>query len=481
MQDGMAEVRTRSAGELLAMQRTVFEAARPESLDRRRDRIRRAIALLVDNADPLAQAMSDDFGNRSRELSMLTDLLPAVNLGKYCLKHLKRWARPERRATSFPLGLLGGRAEVRHEPKGVIGIVSPWNFPVGLTFAPMMQAFAAGNRVLLKPSELTPQTSALIATLVHRAFSPEEAAVVTGGADIAAQFVSLPFDHLVFTGSTATGRKVAEAAARNLLPVTLELGGKSPVIIGRSANVARAAERIAIGKLMNAGQVCLAPDYLVVPEERGPEIVEALKASVSALYPAVLTNADYTAIVNDGHYERLRGLITDAVSKGAAATEINPASEDASSSNSRKLPLTILTGVSDDMEVMRQEIFGPVLPIMTYRQIDEAIAYVNAHSRPLGLYYFGDEQAEEDEVLRRTISGGVTVNDVIFHIAQDDLPFGGTGESGMGHYHGPEGFRSFSHARAIYRQPRIDVSGIAGIKPPYGTATRRALRMLLRK
>lgn len=481
MQDGMAEVRTRSAGELLAMQRTAFEVARPESLDRRRDRISRAIALLVDNADLLAQAMSDDFGNRSRELSMLTDLLPAVNLGKYCLKHLKRWARPERRATSFPLGLLGGRAEVRHEPKGVIGIVSPWNFPVGLTFAPMMQAFAAGNRVLLKPSEFTPQTSALIATLVHRVFSPEEAAVVTGGADIAAQFVSLPFDHLVFTGSTATGRKVAEAAARNLVPVTLELGGKSPVIIGRSADVARAAERIAIGKLMNAGQVCLAPDYLLVPEERAPDIVEALKASVSALYPAVLANDDYTAIVNDGHYERLRGLIADAVAKGASATEINPAREDASSSNSRRLPLTLLTGVSDDMDVMQEEIFGPFLPIKTYRQIDEAIAYVNAHPRPLGLYYFGEDGTEENEVLRRTISGGVTVNDVIFHIAQDDLPFGGTGDSGMGHYHGPEGFRAFSHARAIYRQPRIDVSGIAGIKPPYGRATRRALRMLLRK
>ena len=481
MQDGKAGIHEQDAGQLLAVQRAAFEAARPEPVAMRRDRIARAVALLVDNADALAAAMSADFGNRSRELAMLTDMLPAVNLGKYCLKRLRRWTTPERRSTSFPLGLLGGRAQVRYEPKGVIGIVSPWNFPVGLTFAPMMQAFAAGNRVLLKPSEFTPQTSALMADLMRRAFAPEEAAVVTGGADVAARFVSLPFDHLVFTGSTATGRKVAEAAARNLVPVTLELGGKSPVIIGRSANLARAAERIAIGKLMNAGQVCLAPDYLLVPQERAGEIVEALTASVAKLYPAVLANDDYTSIVNDAHFERLRGLVADAVAKGASALQIDPAGEDYATGNSRKLPLTVLTGVDDDMDVMQQEIFGPVLPIMTYRQPDEAIAYVNRHPRPLGLYYFGEDRAEEEQVLRRTISGGVTVNDVIFHIAQDDLPFGGVGDSGMGHYHGPEGFRAFSHARAVYRQPRIDVSGLAGLKPPYGRATRRALRMLLRK
>lgn len=469
------------AARLLVLQRAAFEAARPEPLSAREDRIRRVIALLVEHGDELAAAMSADFGNRSRELSMLTDMLPAVSLGKYCLKHIKRWTRPERRSATFPLGLIGGRAEVRHEPKGVVGVISPWNFPVGLSFAPMIQAFAAGNRVLVKPSEFTERTSALMARLVASTFAPEEAAVVTGGAEVAAAFTALPFDHLVFTGSTATGRKVMEAAACNLVPVTLELGGKSPVIVGRSADLGRAAERIAIGKLMNAGQVCLAPDYLLVLEEQEDAIVSALVDKASAMYPSVLANDDYTSIVNDRHFARLKGLIEDAKAKGALAIEVNPAGEDFASSNARKLPLTILRNVDDTMEVMQQEIFGPILPVMTYASASQAIDYVNAHDRPLGLYYFGEDAGEREQVLSRTISGGVTVNDVILHIAQDDLPFGGIGPSGMGSYHGPEGFRTFSHARAIYRQPRWDVAALSGLKPPYGAATARVLRMLLRK
>ncbi|OJW75628.1 MAG: coniferyl aldehyde dehydrogenase [Sphingomonadales bacterium 63-6] len=469
------------AAELLVLQRRAFEAARPEALDLRADRIRRAIALLVDHADDLAAAMSTDFGNRSRDLSMLTDILPSVNLGKYCLKRFKRWARPERRAATFPLGLIGGRAQVRHEPKGVVGVVSPWNFPVGLSFAPMIQAFAAGNRVLMKPSEFTERTSALMADLIGRFYAPEEAAVVTGGADVAARFTALPFDHLVFTGSTATGRKVMEAAARNLVPVTLELGGKSPVIAGRSANIARMAERVTIGKLMNAGQICLAPDYMLVPEDREQEVVAAIVDKASAMYPSVLRNGDYTSIVNDRHFERLKALIEDAAAKGAEIIEVNPGREDFSASNSRKMPLTILRNVNDGMEVMRQEIFGPILPVLTCSATADAIDYVNAHDRPLGLYCFSEDSAEVEQVLGRTISGGVTVNDVILHIAQDDLPFGGIGPSGMGAYHGPEGFKAFSHARAIYRQPRWDVAALSGLKPPYGAATRRALKMLLRK
>ncbi|MCB5424599.1 coniferyl aldehyde dehydrogenase [Altererythrobacter sp. CC-YST694] len=466
---------------LLARQRRAFEIARPEPLDLRADRIRRAIALLVDHADDLAAAMSADFGNRSHDLSMLTDILPAVSLGKYCLKSLKRWARPERRAATFPLGLIGGRAQVRHEPKGVIGIVSPWNFPVGLSFAPMMQAFAAGNRVLVKPSEFTERTSALVADLISRFYAPEEAAVVTGGADIAARFVAMPFDHLVFTGSTATGRKVMEAAARHLVPVTLELGGKSPVIVGRSANIARMAERVTIGKLMNAGQICLAPDYMLVREDREQEAIASIVDSASTMYPTLLANGDYTSIFNDRHFERLKGLIRDAAEKGAEIIEVNPAGEDFSVSNGRKMPLTILRNVNDAMEVMQQEIFGPILPVVACSTTGDAIDYVNAHDRPLGLYCFSEDDTEVEQVLARTISGGATVNDVILHIAQDDLPFGGIGPSGMGAYHGPEGFRAFSHARAIYRQPRWDVAALSGLKPPYGAATRRALKMLLRK
>ncbi|MBS1239704.1 MAG: coniferyl aldehyde dehydrogenase, partial [Proteobacteria bacterium] len=360
--------------DLLTLQRTAFGAARPEPLARRTDRIDRVIALLLEHGDELAAAMSADFGSRSRDLSMMTDMLQAVSFAKYCRRHLAKWARPERRGTTFPLGLIGGRAEVRYEPKGVIGIVSPWNFPVSLSFSPIVQALAAGNRVMLKPSEVTERTSALMAELIVHRFAAEEVAVVTGGADAAAAFTALPFDHLVFTGSTATGRKVMEAAARNLVPVTLELGGKSPVIVGESAKLRRAGERIALGKLMNAGQVCLAPDYLLVPEGRSDAMVGALTEAVDAMYPSVLANDDYTSIVNDHHFTRLQGLIEDARQKGAEVIEVNPAGEDFSASNARKLPLTILRNVDDGMAVMQEEIFGPLLPILTYETVGEAIA-----------------------------------------------------------------------------------------------------------
>ncbi|MDE2597490.1 MAG: coniferyl aldehyde dehydrogenase [Sphingomonadales bacterium] len=465
----------------LELQRKAFVAARPESLAVRRDRLDRLVALLVDHAEVLAASMSADFGHRSREQSLLTDVLPAVSLAKYCLKHLRRWSRPERRGVMFPLGLIGARAEVRYEPKGVIGIVSPWNFPVGLTMAPLAQALAAGNRCLIKPSEFTPETSALMSGLLAQYFAPEEVACCLGDAEVGQAFCALPFDHLVFTGATSVGRHVMRAAAENLVPLTLELGGKSPVIAGRSADIARLGERVALGKLMNAGQVCLAPDYMLVPEDRLDETVRSLETAVAAMYPTLAGNDDYTAVINARHRDRLQALIADAVDKGATAVAVNPGGEDFSAANTPKLPLTILTGVNDDMRVMQEEIFGPVLPLMTYRSIGEAINYVNAHDRPLGLYYFGSDAAEREAVLTQTSSGGVTVNDVVFHVSMDDLPFGGVGPSGMGAYHGPEGFKAFSHARAIYRQPRWDVAGLAGIKPPYGDAATRMLARVLKK
>jgi coniferyl-aldehyde dehydrogenase len=299
--------------------------------------------------------------------------------------------------------------------------------------------------------------------------------VCLGGPEVGQAFCSLPFDHLLFTGATPIGRHVLHAAADNLVPVTLELGGKSPTILGRSANLKRAAERIAIGKMMNAGQICLAPDYLLVPRERHDEAVDAVRGAVSAMYPTLLDNDDYTSVVNARHRDRLQGLIDDARAKGAEAIEVNPAGENFAASNGHKLPLTILTNVDDSMAVMQQEIFGPVLPVMRYDGIDQAIDYVNAHDRPLGLYYFGDDADERERVLTRTISGGVTVNDVVFHVSIDDLPFGGIGPSGMGAYHGPEGFKTFSHARAVYSQPKIDLARMAGIKPPYGKALQRTL------
>ena len=476
----MAESRKPEMEALLRKQREAFTAARPEGLDVRRDRVRRAIALLKDNGDALCKAMSADFGNRSAHQSMITDIGGTVNFGKYCLKHIDKWARSEKRHVQFPLGLLGARAELRYEPKGVIGILSPWNFPVNLSFGPLMQVLAAGNRAMIKPSEFTEKTSELSAELCGKYFEEDEVAFVTGGPEVAHAFSSLPFDHLVFTGSTATGRKVMEAAAKNLCPVTLELGGKSPVVLGRSANLEQAGERIAMGKMMNAGQICLAPDYMYVPEDQEDAAIAAVELGVHKMYPTLLANEDYASVVTDRHFDRLQGLVEDARGKGAEVIEVNPGKEDFTGTNARKMPLTILRNVTDDMQAMQEEIFGPVLPVKTYRDVGEAIDYVNGRDRPLGLYYFGQDSGEREQVLTRTISGGVTVNDVIFHVSMEDLPFGGVGPSGIGSYHGVEGFREFSHARSVYTQPKVDVAKLGGLKPPYGAKTEKTVRTMMK-
>lgn len=464
----------------LGKQREAFTAARPELLATRNDRLERCARMLLAHGEDFARAMSADFGHRSHEQSMLTDIMPSISLIRYSQKRMKAWSKPEKRHVNFPLNLLGARAEVRYEPKGVIGIVAPWNFPVGLTMGPLAQAFAAGNRAMLKPSEFTERTSELMAELFPKFFGEEEVAVILGGPQTGQDFCSLPFDHLLFTGATSIGKHVLHAAADNLVPVTLELGGKSPTILGRSADVAKAAERIALGKMMNAGQICLAPDYMLVPEELEHKAIGAVQASVAQMYQTLLANDDYTSVINRRHRDRLAGLVDDAVAKGAEAIVVNPGNENFEGSNGNKMPLTILRNVNDDMKVMQDEIFGPVLPVKTYSRIEQAIDYINAHDRPLGLYYFGEDAAEREAVLTRTISGGVTVNDVIFHVSADDLPFGGVGPSGMGSYHGVEGFRSFSHARAVYSQPKIDLAKIAGLKPPYGAATARTLKMQLK-
>ncbi len=466
--------------EILRKQRAVFTQARPEPLSARKDRIKRAMTLLTKHGDDLCKVMSADFGSRSPMQSMITDIAGTVNFGKYCLKHVDKWSRSEKRSVQFPLGLLGAKAELRYEPKGVVGILSPWNFPVNLTFGPLMQVFAAGNRAMIKPSEFTGKTSLMMKELVEEYFSPDECAVFTGGPEVAAAFSELPFDHLVFTGSTATGRKVMESASKNLVPVTLELGGKSPVFLGESADFAKAGERIAMGKMMNAGQICLAPDYMYVPESRQDDAIHGVWQGTANMYPTLLENEDYASLVSDRHFDRLQDMVADARDKGAEVIEVNPGNEDFGSSNARKMPLTILKGVTDDMKAMQEEIFGPVLPVKTYKAIDDAIDYVNENDRPLGLYYFGEDSSEREKVLTRTISGGVTVNDVIFHVSMEDLPFGGVGPSGMGSYHGVEGFREFSHARSIYTQPKIDVAKLGGFKPPYGPATEKAVKTMMK-
>ena len=461
--------------EVLKSQRAAFTAELPVAMDVRKDRIKRAMRLVHENADALCAAMSEDFGHRSVDQSMMTDIVGVLNVGKHALKHMDGWARAERRSVQFPLGLLGAKAWVEYQPLGVIGVIAPWNFPVQLCMNPMINALAAGNRVMIKNSEYTENTSQLLADLGPKYFDQSEVAFFTGGPDAGQAFSELAFDHLIFTGATSIGHHIMRAAAKNLVPVTLELGGKSPAIIGQGADKAKAATQIAMGKMMNAGQICIAPDYVYVPEADEADLIEEVKTSVSTLYPTLLTNDDYTAIVNERHYERLSGYLDDAREKGAEVIEVNPADEDFKSANSRKMPLHILRNVNDDMKVMQDEIFGPILPIKTYRAVDEAIDYVNGRDRPLALYYFGQNDAEQKRVTDKTISGGVTVNDTLFHVAMDDLPFGGVGPSGMGAYHGIDGFRRFSHAKAIFTQSKLNVAKIAGFLPPYGKGTKAAI------
>ncbi|WP_010186165.1 coniferyl aldehyde dehydrogenase [Sphingomonas sp. PAMC 26605] len=462
--------------DVLNRQRAAFMAELPVSVAVRKDRLNRAAAMIADNADAFCAALSEDFGHRSREQSMLTDIAASIAPIRHALKSVDRWMRRDKRAVQFPLGLLGARAWVEYQPKGVVGVIAPWNFPVNLVMGPVAGAFAAGNRVMVKTSEFTPRTAALFEQVCPDYFAADELAFFSGAAEVGKAFSELPFDHLIFTGATGIGRHILHAAADNLTPVTLELGGKSPVIVGKDADIARTTERVAIGKMLNAGQICLAPDYMLVPEAQEQAVVDGLKAAVSAMYPTLLVNPDYTAIINDRHHQRLQEWVADARAKGATVETVNPAGEDFAGSNSRKMPLHIVRNATDDMIVMQEEIFGPVLPVRRYSGIDAAIGEVNRRDRPLGLYYFGPDAEERRRVLDRTISGGVTLDDVVFHVSMEELPFGGIGPSGMGSYHGGDGFRTFSHAKAVFKQARLDVAKLAGLKPPYGKATWTSIR-----
>ena len=468
--------------QILEAQRAAFMAALPEPLSVRKDRLTRAIAMIADHADRFCDSLSEDFGHRSREQSMMTDIAGSISPLKHALKHVDRWVQAEKRKVQFPLGLLGAKARVEYQPKGVVGVISPWNFPINLVMSPLAGIFAAGNRAMVKTSEFTPATSALFEEVVARYFAAEELAFVSGGPDAGKAFAELPFDHLIFTGATGIARHILHAAADNLVPVTLELGGKSPVIVGKGADIGQATERVALGKMLNAGQICLAPDYMLVPAEQQAAVVDGLKTAASAMYPTLLSNPDYTAIINDRHHQRLTEWIDDARAKGATVEVVNPAGEDFATANSRKMPLHIVTDVTDEMTIMQEEIFGPVLPVRTYAAgVEGAIAEVNRRDRPLAVYYFGKDEGEKRRVLDRTISGGATVNDVIFHVSMEDLPFGGVGPSGMGAYHGRDGFLTFSHAKAVYQQPKIDVAKLAGLKPPYGKATKKAVAAQMKR
>jgi coniferyl-aldehyde dehydrogenase len=465
--------------DLLESQRRAFFEEGPPSADVRIQRLDRLIASIIEHETRIIDACLSDFGHRSRDTSRWTDVAAIIEGAKYCKKHLRGWMKPERRSPAFPLGLLGAKAEVRFQPSGVVGIVSPWNFPVYLAFSPLAGVLSAGNRAIIKPSEVTPASAEVIASIVRKAFDESEVAVVTGGPEVGMAFSRLPFDHLVFTGGTSIARHVMRAAAEHLVPLTLELGGKCPVIVGKEADMQDVAVKVMNGKCMNAGQICLSPDYVMVPADRQGELVAALRAATAAMYDGLRDNPDYTSVVNERHKKRIEGYLDDARRKGAELVELNPRNESFEGQKTNKMPPTLVLNATEDMSIMKEEIFGPAMPVKTYKHIDEVIDYVNAHDRPLALYYFGHDATERERVLSRTTSGGVTINDVVMHVAQDDLPFGGVGPSGMGSYHAREGFRTFSHARSVFTQTRIDALGKM-LRPPFGAGFRKLVGSMIK-
>jgi coniferyl-aldehyde dehydrogenase len=454
---------------VLDRQKRAYLADGVVSTKLRIDRLERAVNVLKNNQKELVEAMSADFGHRSEHQSIFTDIASAIGPIRHAQKHLAGWQKKQKRkVTPGILALLGAKAWVEYQPLGVVGVISPWNFPVNLTFTPLAGILAAGNRCMIKPSEYTPETSKAMAAAIAKEFDADEIAVITGGPETGANFSGLAFDHLLFTGATSVAKHVMRAAAANLVPVTLELGGKSPVVISRTAPMAATSDALMAGKMLNAGQICLAPDYVFVPEERMGEFVESSKKSVAKMYPTLVDNPDYTSIVNDRHFDRINQYVEEAKEAGVEVVEINPANEDFRQQPTNKIAPTLLINPPEDSAVMQEEIFGPVMPVKSYEHMDETIDYVNAHDRPLGLYYFGNDQKEVDKVLGETTSGGVTLNDVLMHISQENLPFGGVGPSGTGSYHGEDGFRAFSHTKAVYQQAKFNPAEMLGLRPPYG-------------
>lgn len=434
------EIRT-----ILEKQRAAYLANEPWTLEQRCELLDRAIGLLVNHEQEIIDALTADFGHRSPGFSKGSEVLSPLATLKQTKAELAAWMRPEMRQATT------GEAWVHYQPLGVVGIVTAWNVPGYMVFTGLAGALAAGNRVMIKPSEFNPHTSALIARLIRSVYAEDEVAVVLGGPQVGQAFCGQPFDHLLFTGATSIGKHVLRAAAENLVPVTLELGGKSPAIISRTADFKSAVAKTVIGKLLNGGQLCVAPDYVFVPTQSVDAFISAAKAVVAGFFPTLKDNPEYTSIINSRHFERLQGYLSEAREAGVELIELNAAGEDFSDAMHNKIVPTLLRDPGDDLQVMQDEIFGPLLPIKPYETISDVIACINARPRPLALYYFGNDAAEEAQVLTRTCSGGVTLNGVLSHASTESLPFGGVGQSGMGAYHGIDGFRTFSHAKAVLR------------------------------
>ena len=458
----------------LRRQRTAFlRDGRPDA-PTRIERLNRLAGMVLMHADEIVSALSRDFGSRSSHATRTGDVAGAVAAIRYNGEHLTGWMQPVPVPLPAAIEQAGARAEVRWQPLGVIGAIVPWNGPVLMSVLAAAGAFAAGNRLMLKVPEATPISSALIARMFSACFGPEEAVVVQGDAAVGAAFSRLRFDHLLFTGSAATARHVARAAAENLVPVTLELGGRNPVIMGRTAELSSAAARLVIGKMASAGQVCVSPDYVLAPRAVLPALLSELQAQAARAYPSLLDNEDYTAIASAGHFERLRHLVDDARQKGADVTIVNPASEQLWDGHGRKFPLCLLTGVTDDMLVMQEESFGPILSLLPYDSLDEALAYVAGRPAPLSAYYFGSDAGERERVVEHLSAGNMVINDVRCQLFYEQLPFGGVGMSGSGRYRGHEGFRTFSNGKTVLYQTDDDRL-LAQQRPPFSEAARTAI------
>ncbi|MDA7786858.1 coniferyl aldehyde dehydrogenase [Gammaproteobacteria bacterium] len=468
--------------DVLNLQKKKFIKDGPPSIELRVDRLNRLKAMLVENRYGLTEALSSDFGSRSKNASLLSDVYTVLPEITNAIKNIKKWTKDEKRSSNKPFSLFGAKSYIRYEPLGTIGMISPWNFPVNLAFGPLASIFAAGNQVMHKPSELTPATAALMKELCDKAYDQDEFATFLGGPETGEAFSKLNFDHLLYTGSGNVGKHVMNAAAQNLVPVTLELGGKSPVVVGNSADIKASAKRVMFGKTMNAGQICLAPDYVMVHKDKKDEFISEAEKAVADYYPDIKNNDDYTSIINERHFNRLNGLIDDAREKGATINQINPANEDFNQQEFYKIPPTIITNTTEDMRVMNEEIFGPVLPVVEYTEVKEALDTINSKDRPLGLYYFGNDKNEQSNVLNNTSSGGVTINNVVGHIQQQDLPFGGVGPSGMGRYHSQDGFKNFSNPRAVFKDVPFFMDNMAFgmIRPPYKEGFENFIKKILK-
>jgi len=443
------------------------------TLEQRIENLQTLKDILLKNQDRFIAAINSDFSSRSADETLLAEIMPAIQGINYAIKNLSKWMKPSKRHVSLLFQPASNRVE--YQPLGVVGVIVPWNYPLFLAVGPLVGALAAGNRVMIKMSEYTPETSQLFKDVIEEFFPENLISVTTGEADVAIEFSKKPWGHLIFTGSTAVGRHVMRAAAENLTPVTLELGGKSPAIISPDVPMNDAAERIVFGKAFNVGQTCVAPDYVLCPSDRIEQFVESFKTNFATMYPSIKENKDFSSIIDERQKARLEHYLEDAKNKGATVIQVNPKSEDFSE-GTRKMPIHLVLNANDTMLVMQEEIFGPILPVVPYSQIDEALDYINDRPHPLALYYFGYDKEAQQHVLENTHSGGVCINDTLMHVAQDDMPFGGVGTSGMGHYHGEEGFRTFSNAKGVFAKQKINSGKV--IHPPHGSLLHKAVYSL---